>query len=322
MTRLPRFLPIAFPLLVVACAVDSAGSGASPAPPTMGEDDDGAGEVPEGTSADTTGADEEAVSMDASRSADGLSTTAPVAATSGLTVDFERHAVGVYTAAMLEADWGPSARIEQGIAEGRAKIVDIAGNKKLEITFPANRANVGAAVQFKVPIAPRADYNFEYRAKFNPGFEWMLGGKMPGLVGGSAPTGCVSDTNGMSARYMWQANGGARLYLYYASKPASLPCGDGIAWSPLHDFAPSGEWHTLRQHIRLNTTFAPANGIVEIWFDGKPVLRRTNVLFRKNASAKWSIDGIYFSTFFGGPDKTAYRPKKAVRVLYDDFRIW
>lgn len=44
------------------------------------------------------------------------------------------------------------------------------------------------------------------RMRFGPGFDWVRGGKLPGLCAGQCPTGCdksISPNEGFSARIMW-----------------------------------------------------------------------------------------------------------------------
>ncbi|KAG0045021.1 hypothetical protein BGZ83_009724, partial [Gryganskiella cystojenkinii] len=65
----------------------------------------------------------------------------------------------------------------------------------------------------------------EYQMMFEPGFNWVKGGKLPGILVGSEQgsgggnTGCSgggSAENCFSTRMMWRANGEGELYLYAA----------------------------------------------------------------------------------------------------------
>lgn len=62
----------------------------------------------------------------------------------------------------------------------------------------------------------------EYQMLFQPGFNWVKGGKLPGILSGSEQ-GCNADCSGggsaescFSTRMMWRANGEGELYLYAA----------------------------------------------------------------------------------------------------------
>lgn len=65
---------------------------------------------------------------------------------------------------------------------------------------------------------------------------------------------------------------------------------------------------TLQQHIKLNTP-GVSNGVIEVWFNAKKVLSLSNILFRTVPTLQ--INGILFSTFFGGHDKTWASPVNA-----------
>ena len=45
----------------------------------------------------------------------------------------------------------------------------------------------------------------EYTVRFGAGFDWVRGGKLPGICTGECPTGCrgVSASDGFSMRVMW-----------------------------------------------------------------------------------------------------------------------
>jgi hypothetical protein len=203
---------------------------------------------------------------------------------------------------------------------GRAHIVrdeDPARGKVLRVFYP--QGAVGPAtggIQFLTGLAPAEEYWLSYRVKFEEGFDFSKGGKLPGLTsGGSKYTGGKRPTagEGWSARYMWHAGGKAVVYLYYVDMPGIW--GDGIRL-PEVTFVP-GRWHQLTQHIRLN---APdqADGVLEVWFDGRQVLSRNDLRFRLGRLGL--IDSFFFSTFHGGssPD---YAPKTDCYARFDDFTI-
>ncbi|KAG0345665.1 hypothetical protein BG004_003333 [Podila humilis] len=68
----------------------------------------------------------------------------------------------------------------------------------------------------------------EYQMLFQPGFKWVKGGKLPGILSGSEE-GCNAGCSGggtaencFSTRMMWRANGEGELYLY-AAKSVYFP---------------------------------------------------------------------------------------------------
>ncbi|KAG0341954.1 hypothetical protein BG004_005842 [Podila humilis] len=70
----------------------------------------------------------------------------------------------------------------------------------------------------------------EYQMLFQPGFDWVKGGKLPGILSGSeGDAGCKTGCSGggtaencFSTRMMWRADGEGELYLY-AAKSVYFP---------------------------------------------------------------------------------------------------
>ncbi|KAF9275745.1 hypothetical protein BGZ74_003860 [Mortierella antarctica] len=76
---------------------------------------------------------------------------------------------------------------------------------------------------------PESRYiRLEFQMLFQPGFQWVKGGKLPGILSGSEQgcnAGCSgggSAENCFSTRLMWRANGEGELYLY-AAKSVYFP---------------------------------------------------------------------------------------------------
>jgi parallel beta-helix repeat protein len=78
----------------------------------------------------------------------------------------------------------------------------------------------------------------------------------------------------------------------------------------------SGRWYSIRQRVKMNEP-GVSNGILQIWLDGKLVHDQNDVLFR--TTGDFSIDQMYFSTFFGGNED--WRTSKDETVYFDDFEI-
>lgn len=99
------------------------------------------------------------------------------------------------------------------------------GQEVLQVTFQAGAWSPNAAVQggslfhvfpfgWGTPIA-RLGATLEYEVYFPSDFEWVKGGKLPGLAGG--PTGCgggKDPTSCWSARIMWRREGDGEAYMY------------------------------------------------------------------------------------------------------------
>lgn len=234
--------------------------------------------------------------------------------------DFQSRALAPYAEAMVLADFGGEPTWNDGLTEGRAAIIVQGTEHFLRVTYPADWYGPDeGGVQFLVPLArPYQELYFAYRIRFAPGFQFVKGGKLPGLVGGTAPTGCVADPEGFSARGMWRSEGAAVQYLYFPEKVAS--CGDDYPYElqalPVR-FVP-GQWHTVEQRILMNTP-GDHDGVLQAWFDGALVLDDRTFLYRL-AGATFQINALYFSTFFGGSDDT-WAPTVDQSIDFDDLAI-
>jgi hypothetical protein len=171
----------------------------------------------------------------------------------------------------------------------------------------------GAHFLVDLPHGPRKRCHLRYYVRFSQDFEFVKGGKLPGLFGGTQWCGrqIPDGTNGFSTRYMWRAAGEGEVYAYLPScDNFGLSFGRG-RWQ----FRP-GYWHLLEQSIELNDTGA-RNGSIKTWLDENLVLDEEGLVFR--TCDDLLIDGIAFSTFFGGEDPSWCTPK-TVHIDFAGFR--
>ncbi len=154
-----------------------------------------------------------------------------------------------------------------------------------------------------------------YRLRFSEDFDFVKGGKLPGLYGGTAPSGgnIPDGTDGFSTRFMWREDGAGEVYAYL---PDSQNYGTSLGRGQWQ-FVP-GTWQTLEQELILNEP-GQANGQLKVWLDGKVVFSATNLQFRTEESLK--INGIYVSSFFGGGD-AGYATPRDVHIDFADFEVW
>jgi hypothetical protein len=204
-----------------------------------------------------------------------------------------------------------SERGSFGLADARlADATDAPGGALLRVSYPAGsasrRAGGGGGMQayLRLPGAsPSVDeLTLSYAVRFPAGFDFVKGGKLPGLFGGDVTGGrrIPDGTDGFSTRYMWRAGGAGEVYAYLPTSQAhGTSLGRGC-WR----FEP-GRWSTIRQHVRLNTP-GTADGTVTVWQDGREVLAATGLLFR--TTPELGIEGVFFSTFFGGGDASWASP--------------
>ncbi|OED42536.1 hypothetical protein AB833_05865 [Chromatiales bacterium (ex Bugula neritina AB1)] len=243
---------------------------------------------------------------------------------------FNLSSPGLYQGDQLNSGWD-TPRWHIGFDEGRVSIVtdDAAHGNAMEVTYPAGAYGSDGAsafladVQFSMGLPKSYDELYlSYDIKFGKDFQFVLGGKLPGLCGADtnqAPeTGCntgggfPSGYDGWSARTMWRADGAMENYVYHAGQKNYY--GDDEHWN-VH--ATPERWHRIQQRVVLNSV-GRKNGILEAWFDGKKVLSIDNFEYRKIESV--GINLFYFSTFFGGNDPT-WAPTADQTIRFDNFAI-
>ena len=149
-----------------------------------------------------------------------------------------------------------------------------------------------------------------YDVWFEDEFDFHHGGKLPGLAGGSAPTGCRTlMTEGFSVRPMWRANGAAELYVY-RPWPRLGPCGESFGRQP-SEFEP-GKWHTVSLTVALDPTPGSGKDQAMLTIDQRAIVR-TEILLRRQIST--AIDTLLVHIFFGGSGNSAASPRtQAIRV--------
>ncbi|QJQ95278.1 MULTISPECIES: polysaccharide lyase [Halomonadaceae] len=155
-----------------------------------------------------------------------------------------------------------------------------------------------------------------YQVRFAPDFDFVRGGKLPGLYGGEAPSGGDRATgeNGFSMRFMWREDGDGELYEYVVNQDEEYGASVGRG---LWRFE-TGRWVTIEQEIVLNDPDRK-NGVARVWIDGEPILEQQGIVYRTTDSLH--IDGVMFSTFFGGHGEE-WRTPYDQSVDFAGFRLY
>jgi len=210
--------------------------------------------------------------------------------------------------------WGTEKNVERlGIGQTG---IDEPG---LRVHYPAGSSSPGdeprgGAGFYTEPaaLAGAEQACLSYRVRFAEGFDFVKGGKLPGLYGGEAPSGgeAVDGESGFSMRLMWREEGQGELYPYVVDREGES-LGRG-AWR-----FPTGRWVTVEQELELNDP-GKANGVARVWIDGEPVLEQDDLVFR--TVPELTIDGLMFSTFFGGTGGE-WRTPRDQHVDFAAFRL-
>ncbi|SPO19937.1 uncharacterized protein UTRI_00328_B [Ustilago trichophora] len=185
----------------------------------------------------------------------------------------------------------------------------------LEIFYPANSYTpselpVGgtqfyALSPFDLSLA--ASVTFNYSVFFPAYYNFVLGGKLPGLYGGTEGCGGGNSAqNCWSTRMAWRSNGTGELYAYL---PQDKQNTTALLQVPPYSYVNSdygislgrgalnysrGGWTEISQTITLSTNDSHPNGIFDIKVNGSQAIYYDQVYYPTG------IKGVLFSTFFGG----------------------
>ncbi|KAG0004525.1 hypothetical protein BGZ80_003405 [Entomortierella chlamydospora] len=157
-----------------------------------------------------------------------------------------------------------------------------------------------------------------YDVLFPSGFNWVLGGKLPGVYGGAPYDGCSggaqsTGSNCLTMRYMWRSNGIGEVYAYiptnsnFCSNSAVL-CNDqyGKSIGRGQIYFTQGTWNHLDMVMELNKPAGNQNGTLKVYLNGNSVISMNNVPYRTTGMV--GFQGLMFSTFFGGSDSSYATP--------------
>lgn len=236
--------------------------------------------------------------------------TAAIAADAPLTVTLT-GAPGVYTKAQWKKDW-PGCAFEGGIAPGRVELVKTDSIPALRVNFaPGQIGPEKGGAGWRWPICTHEWAELRYTLRFSPNFEFIKGGKLPGLCGGpdNVSGGRRADgTNGFSARLMWRRDGRGEAYIYHKNQPEDY----GHSFPFPADFRfPTDQPVQVRLAVTMNQA-GKKDGTLRVWITlpdqpKKLMVEQTDMEWRSVDT--FGVDGLYFETFHGGGD-TSWAPKK------------
>ncbi|KAJ3515018.1 hypothetical protein NLJ89_g2016 [Agrocybe chaxingu] len=168
---------------------------------------------------------------------------------------------------------------------------------------------------------------FSYRMMIQEGWEWVKGGKVPGVFGGNGDLsyGCTGGRQEercqcFNLRPMWRPNSVGELYAYFplttenrdqllAVPPKSIENSDygfSVGRDAFRFDRAVGRWIAVAFRIKLNDVGC-TNGEIELWIDGQSVIKTDGLTLRSSQDGK--IKGMHFQTFFGGNGKDWASPK-------------
>ncbi len=234
-------------------------------------------------------------------------------------INFEKEKIGIYTESKIKREWNNPLSFK-GVNEERVNILHDNGKKVMQIKYLKGKLGPkegGAQWRLFFDKSHKELY-VQYKVMFPKVFNFVKGGKLPGLCGGTMPVGGRMSIGGFSARIMWRGEGVISQYIYYSGKDSSKKWGEDFIWKYSNEkkvYMLPGKWHTLKTRIKLGVA-GKKDDLIESWFDGKKVLK--SKLNLRGKGEKFKIDSFNFTTFFGGNDET-WIPVKDEYVYFDDF---
>jgi len=216
------------------------------------------------------------------------------------------------------------------------------GGKALQVEYQAGEYASQSGAQFYTKYSDLgSEGTLEYSVYFPDNFDWVKGGKLPGMHGGNMEcTGSKQKPNGhncFSTRLMWGPGGSVEGYLYVplskqdksfcshcaneggnAGSCGALGGDDYCHYDRGAGHFKKGSWNTVRQYVKLNSP-GSNNGVFELWLNGKRIMSDDAVYYRDDSSM--SLSGMLFSTFYGG-DSKSYAPHKNERAYFKDITVY
>lgn len=237
-----------------------------------------------------------------------------------LTVTF-RGAPGPYTVERWKQDW-PGCGFQDGIKEGHASLVRRDNANWLRVTYAVGQIGPEkGGVGWRWPIGNHESAELRYTVHFSKDFDWVKGGKLPGLCGGPDNVSGgrpATGTNGFSARLMWRKDGRGEAYVYHKNQPERY--GESFPFPADFRFPTDAPVH-VRLAVTMNTP-GKRDGTMRVWIGvseekEKLLVERTDMEWRTVDT--FGVDSLYFETFHGGSD-SSWAPTRECWAEFGELR--
>lgn len=224
---------------------------------------------------------------------------------------------GPYTKERWKADW-PGCAFEGGIKEGRVVVTESDSHKWLRVNFAVGQIGPEeGGAGWRMPFGKHEAAEMSYTLRFSKDFDFVKGGKLPGLCGGPENVSGgrpANGKNGFSARLMWRRDGRGEAYVYHKNQKGDY--GDSFAFPSDFRF-PTDAPVKVRIAVTMNS-IGKRDGTLRVWIDEKLLVERTDMEWRSVDT--FGVDGLYFETFHGGGDKT-WAPTKPCWAEFAEMKV-
>ncbi|MCP5149642.1 MAG: hypothetical protein H6982_02745 [Chromatiales bacterium] len=177
---------------------------------------------------------------------------------------------------------------------------------------------------FSCPLGERGlEYALAYDVRFEPGFQFVKGGKLHGLGPDAVASGGKRPRpDEWSARVAFRPEGGIEAYVYHQDQKGRF---GEIFRARAFRFVP-GRYYRVELQVRVNSTSALADGHVRLLVDDELLVDQGGLRFRGTDGNRGLISRFLFSTFHGG-GSPEWAPRDAdgkyvaVFASFDNFEI-
>jgi hypothetical protein len=190
----------------------------------------------------------------------------------------------------------------------------------LKVRYPANRFGSLPGAQWKVDFEKSDSVLLSYKLFVPSDFDFVKGGKLPGLAGGKGNMGGEVPTghDGWSVRFMFKEQGYLCAYLYYPDMPQQYGQKKFLTIEGRCFRIPRNQWIEIGLKVSLNSA-GQKNGRVECYIDDVLMLKEEGLVFRYVETL--FVDHLLFSSFFGGAD-LSYAPVQNCALYFKDFKVF
>jgi chitodextrinase len=250
--------------------------------------------------------------------------------------DMEKTPVGPLSREQWALDW-QNPEFANGVYTGDYTIIEDIDKGELKSrvmhwTFPEGTysADDNHGYQWKVPFGGSYDEIYlTYSIMFKPGFEPVLGGKIPGLEGGLTKSGTAGNgppdwDDGFGGSLMFKQGPSPVFYIYHHDMPGLY--GETRGWGYTFDVS-TDIWYDITFRIVMNTATATElggpdglnDGIMEGFVNGILYGSWTNLRLRNLYDI--GIDHARIQGFFGGGDSD-WATIRDEWMLIDNVFVW
>ncbi|GAA5965766.1 hypothetical protein JCM3765_007336 [Sporobolomyces pararoseus] len=245
------------------------------------------------------------------------------------------------TAEFIKSNWPAQKAKASEFVEFVEDPLENSGDIVLSVMYPKGQYTAGedggTHMSLDVFGEGKTRAMLTYQVGFESNFDFVKGGKLPGLFGGD-PSGKCGGGKGsescFSARFMWREEGEGEVYTYVPlydglcdankANESSVAChGDfGQSFNRGSFKFTAGQYTTLTEVAILNSNPSKdteANGYLAVYNGETLAFERSDIVYRTNQSVFFS--SIMFQTFFGGstPD---YASSVLTHTYYKNWRFF